>query len=123
VAADKLGDRSFLRIAMEIALTHQEKWDGSGYPQALKGDEIPLAGRLMALADVYDALISKRVYKPPFSHQRAVDIILQGKGTHFDPDMVEVFRHIQEEFRQIALRFVDFDEERVALSEPYRVSA
>ena len=104
---------------MDIALTHQEKWDGSGYPQALKGDEIPLAGRLMALADVYDALISKRVYKPPFPHQRAVDIILQGKGAHFDPDMVEAFLDIQEEFRQIALRFTDFEEERAALSEPY----
>ncbi|MCP5158003.1 MAG: two-component system response regulator [Gammaproteobacteria bacterium] len=120
VAADKLGDRSFLHIAMEIALAHQEKWDGSGYPQGLKGHAIPLAGRLMAVADVYDALISKRVYKPPFPHQRAVDIVLQGKGTHFDPDIVEAFLDIQEDFRQIALQFIDFEEERVALSEPYR---
>lgn len=119
IAADKLGERSFLRIAMEIALTHQEKWDGSGYPQGLKGDAIPLSGRLMALADVYDALISKRVYKQPLLHQRAVDIIRQGKGTHFDPDLVDAFLNIQEEFRQIALRFADFDEERTALSEPY----
>ena len=73
---------------MDIALTHQEKWDGSGYPQGLKGDEIPPVGRVMALADVYDALISKRAYKSPFSHQQAVEFILQGKGAHFDPDMV-----------------------------------
>lgn len=123
VAADKLGDHSFLRIAMDIALTHQEKWDGSGYPQGLKGDEIPPSGRLMALADVYDALISKRVYKPPFSHQRAVEIILQGKGAHFDPDMVDAFLEIQEDFRQIALQFIDFEEEQAALSEPYRRNA
>lgn len=119
VAADKLGDNSFLRFAMEIAYSHQEKWDGSGYPEGLKGEDIPVSGRLMALADVYDALISKRVYKPPFTHQRAVEIILQGKGAHFDPGMVDAFMEIQEDFRQIALRFVDFDEERVTLSEPY----
>ena len=123
VAADKLGDHSFLRIAMDIALTHQEKWDGSGYPQGLKGDEIPPVGRVMALADVYDALISKRAYKSPFSHQQAVEFILQGKGAHFDPDMVDAFLEIQEEFRQIALRFIDFKEEQVALSEPYHRGA
>ncbi|NJM13608.1 MAG: two-component system response regulator [Synechococcaceae cyanobacterium SM1_2_3] len=120
VAADKLGDNSFLRFAMEIAYSHQEKWDGSGYPEGLKGEAIPVSGRLMALADVYDALISKRVYKPPFTHQRAVEIILQGKNAHFDPEMTDAFMEIQEEFRQIALRFVDFEEERVTLSEPYQ---
>ncbi len=119
VAADRLGDDSFLRIAMEIALTHQEKWDGSGYPQGLKGDAIPLSGRLMALADVYDALISKRVYKMPFPHQQAVQMIVQGKGTHFDPELVNAFLDIQDEFRQIALKFADFEEERIALSAPY----
>ncbi len=120
VAADKLGGQSFLRFAMEIAYSHQEKWDGSGYPEGLKGEEIPLSGRLMALADVYDALISRRVYKPPFTHQRAVEIILRGRGSHFDPAMVDVFMDIQEDFRQIALRFADFEEERATLSEPYR---
>ena len=119
VAADKLGDNSFLRFAMEIAYSHQEKWDGSGYPEGLKGEEIPVSGRLMALADVYDALISKRVYKPPFTHQRAVEIIRQGKGAHFDPGMTDAFMEIQEDFRQIALRFVDFEEERITLAEPY----
>jgi putative two-component system response regulator len=119
-AANKLGGQSFLRFAMEIAYSHQEKWDGSGYPEGLKGEDIPLSGRLMALADVYDALISRRVYKPPFTHQRAVEIILEGKGRHFDPGMVDAFMEIQEDFRQIALRFVDFEEESVMLSEPYR---
>ncbi|MCC8998975.1 MAG: two-component system response regulator [Candidatus Contendobacter sp.] len=119
-AANKLGGQSFLRFAMEIAYSHQEKWDGSGYPEGLKGEEIPVSGRLMALADVYDALISKRVYKPPFTHQRAVEIILQGKGRHFDPGMVDAFMEIQEDFRQIALRFADFEEESATLGEPYR---
>lgn len=119
VAADKLGGQSFLRFAMEIAYSHQEKWDGSGYPEGLQGEQIPISGRLMALADVYDALISRRVYKPPFTHQRAVEIIVQGKGSHFDPAMVDAFMEIQEEFRQIALRFADHEEERATLSKPY----
>jgi len=118
-AVRKLGGQSFLRFAMEIAYSHQEKWDGSGYPEGLKGEEIPVSGRLMALADVYDALISRRVYKPPFTHQQAVEMILQGKGRHFDPAMVDAFMDIQEDFRQIALRFVDFEEEKATLSEPY----
>ena len=111
----KLGKNSFLTIAAEIALSHQEKWDGSGFPQGLKGDEIPISGRLMALADVYDALTSKRVYKPPLSHALAVDIIKKGRGTHFDPDMVDAFLEIQEKFRNVAREFADFEEEREAL--------
>jgi len=119
IAERKLGESSFLRFAGEIAYTHHEKWDGSGYPQGLKGEEIPLAGRLMALADVYDALISKRVYKVSFSHEKAVGIILDGKGKHFDPDVVDGFLEIQEELRQIALKFADFEEERLALGRPF----
>jgi len=111
-------DQSFLRFAKEIAYTHQEKWDGSGYPQGLKAEDIPISGRLMAIADVYDALISKRVYKSPFTHSKAVEIIAEGKGQHFDPDMVDAFLEIEEEFRQTALEFADFDEEREALSAP-----
>lgn len=111
----KLGKNSFLTIAAEIALSHQEKWDGSGFPQGLKGDAIPISGRLMALADVYDALTSKRVYKPPLSHTLAVDIIKKGRGTHFDPDMVDAFLEIQEQFRNIAREFADFEEERKVL--------
>ncbi len=116
-AEDKLNYESrFLVFAKEFAYTHQEKWDGSGYPQGLKGDEIPYAGRLMAVADVYDALISKRVYKPPFTHKKAVSIIAEGKGSHFDPDIADAFIDLQEEFKQIALKFADFEEEREALN-------
>ena len=104
----KLGKNSFLTIAAEMALSHQEKWDGSGFPQGLKGDAIPISGRLMALADVYDALISKRVYKSPSTHAVAVDIIKKGRGTHFDPDMVDAFLEIHEQFRNIAREFADF---------------
>jgi putative two-component system response regulator len=116
ITEQKLGSDSFLRYAREIAYTHQEKWDGSGYPQGLKGDEIPIPGRLMALADVYDALISKRVYKPPFPHAKAVEIIVEGRGKHFDPDIVDAFVQLEDTFRNIALTFADFDEERQILA-------
>ncbi len=112
---EKLGENSFLHLAREIAESHQEKWDGSGYPEGLKGEEIPVSGRLMAIADVYDALISKRVYKPSFPHKKAVDIIREGKGVHFDPDMVDAFLELEDRFRKIALEHADFDEERESL--------
>jgi len=115
ISEQKLGEDSFLQYAREIAYTHQEKWDGSGYPQGLRGDEIPTPGRLMALADVYDALISKRVYKPPFPHEKAVEIIVEGKGKHFDPDIVDAFLELKDTFRNIALTFADYDEERQML--------
>ena len=98
---------NFLIFAKEIAYSHQEKWDGSGYPEALAGEDIPLSARLMAVADVYDALISKRVYKPAFSHEKAVSIITEGKGSHFEPLLVECFLAIVDEFKQIALDFAD----------------
>jgi putative two-component system response regulator len=122
-AEHKLGFNSFLRLAGEIAYTHQEKWDGSGYPQGLSGENIPISGRLMAIADVYDALISKRVYKPPFSHEKAVAIITEGKGKHFDPDMVDVFLGISEQFREIAIHYADYAEEREILSQTEAKSA
>ena len=115
ITEQKLGGDTFLRYAKEIAYTHQEKWDGTGYPSGLKGDEIPLAGRMMALADVYDALISKRVYKPPFPHEKAMQIIIDGKGKHFDPDLVDAFVELQDTFRNIALTFADYEEERQML--------
>jgi response regulator RpfG family c-di-GMP phosphodiesterase len=115
ITEQKLGQSTFLRHAREIAGSHQEKWDGSGYPRGLKGEAIPVSGRLMALADVYDALISKRVYKPPFPHAKAVQIIQEGRGTHFDPDVVEAFLALEDTFRNIALTFADCDEEREAL--------
>jgi putative two-component system response regulator len=98
---------SFLRLAREIAWAHHEKWDGSGYPRALSGDDIPLAARLMGVPDVYDALISERVYKSAFSHERAVSIIGEGSGSHFDPDIVEAFLDISERFREIAQEYGD----------------
>jgi putative two-component system response regulator len=99
----------FLSVAKEIALSHQEKWDGSGYPQGLAGESIPVSARLMAVADVYDALISRRVYKDGMPHEKAVIIIQEGKGTHFDPDIADAFVALQEEFREIAARFSDLD--------------
>ncbi len=101
------GSTTFLDIAMEIVYSHHEKWDGTGYPLGLKGEAIPLSGRLMAVADVYDALTTKRVYKPAFSHEKAVEIILDGRGKHFDPILVDIFLNIQDEFREIAGRFAD----------------
>jgi len=101
------GESTFLRYAREIAYSHQEKWDGSGYPEGLKGDAIPVSARLMAVADVYDALISKRVYKPAFSHKEAIKIITEGKGSHFDPTMVEALLEMEDEFRNIALEHAD----------------
>lgn len=115
ITEDKLGKISFLKYVREIASSHQEKWDGSGYPEGLEGDQIPISGRLMALADVYDALISKRPYKPPYPHEKALEIISEGKGTHFDPDIVDAFIAISSTFRNIALTFADFDEEREML--------
>ncbi len=105
----QLGRSSFLDIAGEIALTHHEKWDGSGYPQGLKGEDIPIPGRLMALADVYDALISKRVYKEAFSHNNAVELIISLKGSHFDPQIVEAFEQLKDDFKLVAERFKDLN--------------
>jgi putative two-component system response regulator len=99
----------FLKLAKEIAYSHQEKWDGSGYPEGLAGEAIPVSARLMAVADVYDALISRRVYKPAFTHERAVELIAEGRGKHFDPDVADAFMEIREEFRTIARKFGDSD--------------
>ncbi len=107
-AAQKgLGENSFLHYASEIAYCHHEKWDGSGYPRGLIGDAIPLSGRLMAIADVYDALINKRVYKASMSHEKAREIILEGKGTHFDPIIVDAFIVLQTTFKEIAQKYRD----------------
>ena len=114
-AEKELGiEMPFLTLAKEIAYGHQEKWDGSGYPQGLSGDDIPISARLMAVADVYDALISRRIYKEGMSHEKAVEIILQGKGSHFDPDMVDAFAELQEEFRKIAKTYADTDNDMAA---------
>ena len=91
----------FLRYAKIFAATHHEKWDGSGYPSGLKGNEIPLLGRIMAVADVYDALISVRPYKKAFSHEEAVQIIKDGSNTQFDPAVVAIFLKTAEQFRPV----------------------
>jgi putative two-component system response regulator len=98
---------SFLRLARETAWSHHEKWDGTGYPQGLSGDDTLVSGRIMAVADVYDALISKRIYKPAFTHEKAVSIIKDGSGTHFDPDIVDVFMAVSGQFKDIAQKYSD----------------
>jgi putative two-component system response regulator len=92
-------ESDFLKYARIFAGTHHEKWDGSGYPNGLSGEDIPLQGRLMAIVDVYDALISERPYKKAFSHEQAVRIILAGRGTHFDPVLTDVFEQVADQFQ------------------------
>jgi putative two-component system response regulator len=99
----------FLSCAKEIAWSHHERWDGKGYPRGLQGEDIPLSARLMSVADVYDALISKRIYKEGMPHDQAEKIILEGRGTQFDPDVVDTFAAITSEFQAIAARFGDSD--------------
>ena len=111
-AEQQLGmDVDFLRLAKEIAYSHQEKWDGSGYPEGLAGDAIPISARLMAVADVYDALISRRVYKEGMPHEKAVQIIAEGRGSHFDPDVCDAFLANLPAFQQIAARYADSDQD------------
>lgn len=107
----------FLRLAKEIAYGHHEKWNGKGYPEGLAGDDIPVSARLMAIADVYDALISRRVYKPAMTHEQAVAIIREGRGEHFDPDITDAFIRIEGEIRAIARRFTDSQETIVEQAE------
>jgi putative two-component system response regulator len=97
----------FLSFAKEIVYSHHEKWDGSGYPEGLYTDQIPISARLMAVADVYDALICKRAYKSAINHQQATQIISEGKGSHFDPDVVDAFLKLNKAFEQVAKRFRD----------------
>jgi putative two-component system response regulator len=99
---ESTSDQAFLEHAKVFAVTHHEKWDGSGYPKGLKGEEIPLLGRLMAIADVYDALRSDRPYKKAFPHEEAVKIITDGRGTHFDPILVDLFLDVADEFDKTA---------------------
>ena len=98
---------AFLKVAREISLSHQEKWDGSGYPAGLTGDAIPVSARLMALADVLDALMTRRVYKPPMTLDEATKIIVDGRGKHFDPAVVDAFIACRERFAEIAARYAD----------------
>lgn len=105
--ADSARPVEFLKIAQEIARGHHEKWDGSGYPRGLAGDGIPISARLMALADVFDALICARVYKPPMPYEEAYSIIVSGSGTHFDPDVVDAFIREFDTFKRIADNYAE----------------
>jgi putative two-component system response regulator len=98
-----------LTVAKELTLCHQEKWDGTGYPKGLWGEQIPLSARIVALADVFDALISNKVYKDGVSVDRAVEIITESRGAHFDPALVDAFVAVQDTFRGIAVRHADTD--------------
>lgn len=100
-------EKSFLTLGKKIAYSHHEKWDGSGYPKGLKGDQIPLSARIVALADVYDALTSERPYKKAFSHEKAKGIIVEGKGAHFDPEIVDLFLELEDQFRKVREQFPD----------------
>lgn len=97
------GETRWLKLAMNMAYYHHERWDGTGYPCGLKGEEIPLYVRILTIADVYDALTSWRSYKEPYSHEKAMEIIREGKGTAFDPDLVDLFININEQFKQALL--------------------
>ena len=119
-AENQLGFQvDFLKTAKEIAYSHQEKYDGSGYPLGLKADEIPISARLMTVADVYDALISKRVYKESFDLNLAIEIMKDGRGTHFDPDMLDAFLEVKDEFEKIANSFVDRNNEELVWKKYY----
>ena len=111
----KFPDNETLRIAKEIASSHHEKWNGCGYPRGLAGNDIPLWGRIMAVADVYDAIISKRAYKKPKPHSVAVDYLLNHKGTQFDPDVVDAFMNIADRFLETALKYAEDNEQRSIL--------
>ncbi len=98
----KIPEHSFMRHARRIVETHHEKWDGSGYPLRLKGEDIPLEGRLMAFADVYDALVSWRPHRKAYSHEEALELMQYESGSHFDPSLMEIFLRVEDEFRHVA---------------------
>jgi putative two-component system response regulator len=100
-----MGEDAFFQVADDLVLNHHERWDGTGYPAGLRGKAIPLPGRLMAIADAYDAIISPRVYKPALTHEEAVRAMGEKRGTYFDPVLVDAFLEVSEEFRGIAARF------------------
>ncbi len=105
----RLGNSNFLQMAREIAFCHHEHWDGNGYPAGTQGEEIPLAARIVAVADVYDALRSRRVYKDAYPHETCVNIIRSQAGKQFDPEIVDVFLAIELQFEEISLRFCEPD--------------
>lgn len=113
----------FLAVAKDIALCHHEKWDGSGYPKGLVGDDIPLAARIMAVSDVFDALTSRRVYKPPMPFDASVELVKQGSGRHFDPDIVAAFLANLPAFRSVSERYADTEHTLAAKLKQLRAEA
>lgn len=107
----------FLSVAKEVILSHHEKWDASGYPQKLAGTQIPVSARIIAIADVYDALITNKVYRSGMPHDQAVAVIFSERGSHFDPEMVDAFIEIQHEFDAIAKKYADTEEDLQAKME------
>ena len=103
----RLGSSNFLQMAREIAFAHHERWDGSGYPNGLSKTDIPLAARIVAIVDVYDALSTKRVYKEAIPHEKCVDIISSQAGTQFDPDLVDIWLGLESRFRLVARQHAD----------------
>ena len=108
-ARRELGDAPLLSIASAIAYTHHERWDGTGYPRGLRAEEIPLCGRIMALADVYDAMTTRRVYKAAYAHDQVVAQIFAARGGHFDPEVVDAFLEVADRFQEISDQFQDTD--------------
>ena len=108
-AAQRIEGDNFLSLAGEIAFTHHEMWDGSGYPQGLAGQEIPLSGRIMIVADVYDALINRRCYKDAFAHEYSIELMRKSRATMFDPVIFDAFLSIERNIREIALTYQDLE--------------
>ena len=105
----KYVSNAFVNMGLEIARFHHEKWDGSGYPEGRKGEAIPLSARIMAVADVYDALRTRRPYKEPFSHEESFSILQKDSGSHFDPLLIEVFAQLEDEIKELYSRCADLD--------------
>lgn len=118
IGADIIGvhERGLLKTARLVALTHHEKWDGSGYPKGLKEEDIPLEGRIVAIADVFDALTSVRPYKRAWSEDEAVELLVREKGKHFDPRLVDLFLAQLPAIREVRLRWPDVEKDKVALA-------
>ena len=119
---ERLGDDALLDVSLQVARSHHERWDGHGYPDKLAGVQIPLAARIVALADVYDALTSVRVYKPAMTHADACAIIRDGRATHFDPDVVDAFERVQEEFARVR-EHLNAEAPHALLETPLRIAA
>ena len=111
-AIELVPNSGYLSEARNLAGYHHEKWDGTGYPYGIKGEDIPLSARVMAVADVFDALVSRRSYKEPMPYDKAIDIIREGAGKHFDPVIVQAFLNADEEVRRVEAEFSQMTDEK-----------